>query len=198
MRKFNSTQKSCGWQNVYAALGSRIGTDETEELFRKADRLLAGYEEQYRSMKGTEKMHVSAACAVAALYNPLKERFGEDEARKILEEGAKPESLKKKAGLEKMPARMFLALCRIMTNIFFGEKAGFINQDYSKDKTEIRFDILSCPYYNTLKELGCPEVCPVICIQDEYSYKGMKNADFERTRTIGGGDDRCDFCYKLK
>lgn len=143
-------------------------------------------------------MHVSAAYTVAALYLPLKERFGTEKACKLLENGAKPDSLKKKAQLEKVPSRMFIAMCRIMTDIFFGSKAGFINEDYSKNKTEVRFNILSCPYYNTLKELGCPEVCPVICVQDEYSYKGMENSVFERTKTIGNGDDRCDFCYRMK
>lgn len=197
MRKYSSIQKSCGWPEVYNSLKQDTGQKNAEDIFHKADQLLARYIKKYKSIKGIQKIHVSAAYTIAALYIPLKEQLGADKAKEMLENGAKPASLKKKAQMEKMPRGMFLALCRIMTNIFFGDKAGFINKDYSKDKTEVRFDILSCPYYNTLKELGCPEVCPVICVQDEYSYKGMKNCVFERTSTIGGGGDRCDFCYRL-
>lgn len=192
-RKFTSIQKSCGWDQIYEKLNST----DAEDIFREAEGLLTVYKRQYKNVKGVPRIHVSAAYTVAALYIPLKGRYGSKKAKELLEKGAKPGSLKKKAQMEKMPSGMFLTLCRIMTNIFFGDKAGFINKDYSKDRKEVRFDILSCPYYNTLKELRCPEVCPVICVQDEYSYKGMKNCVFERTETIGGGGDKCNFCYRL-
>lgn len=197
-RKYNSIQKSCGWPESYSLIKNLLGEKETEEIFKKADSLLAEYKEKYKSVKGIEKMHVRGAYTVAALYIPLKEKTGAEKAEQILEEGARPASLKKKASLEKMPAGMYLSLCRFMTKKFFGNKAGFVNEDHSKNKKEVRFDILSCPYFNTLKEIGCPEVCPAICRQDEYSYKGMKNSLFERTKTLGNGDDRCDFCYRIK
>lgn len=37
------------------------------------------------------------------------------------------------------------------------------------------FDLLTCLYVETLSELGCPEVCPAVCIQDDISFGNMKN-----------------------
>lgn len=195
-RKFSSIQKTCGWENLFSTLEGEIGKEETEKIFSAADRYLDEYEKKYQSVGGLTKFHVRSAYTGAALYFPLKEKFGTDRALELLDNGAKPESLKKRRSLEKMPAGMFLWLCRVMTKIFFGPGAGFTNQVYASNQKELRFDITSCPYCRTLKELGCPEVCPVFCVQDEYSYKGMANCVFERSRTLGRGDDRCDFLYR--
>lgn len=198
MRKFSSTEKTCGWQGVYAMLEKKYGLDQTEVVFQKADALLKQYEERYHAVKGIRKMHVSASYTTAALYLPLKELIESRTAVKMIAEGAKPGSLAKKDKLMNMPGSMYLSLCRMMTKIFFGPKAGFQYVDHSKDKSEVRFDMLKCLYCDTLKELGCIEVCSAICVQDEYSYKGLKNSVFERTKTLGNGDDCCDFCYRLK
>ncbi len=89
-------------------------------------------------------------------------------------------------------------MCRIIAGTAFGNKAGFERVDLSKDKKEVRFDVTSCPYVRIMKELGCLEACPIVCRQDEYTYGAMRGVVFERTTTIGRGDEKCDFCYRLK
>ena len=196
-RKYNQIQISCGWKNVYSTLQESLSQEETEEIFELADTLRNRYKSLFRDVHGIEQMHVSSAYTAAALYIPLKMKLGETEALELMNEGAKQESLKKRAMLEKMPGRLFLNLCKNMTHVFFGNKAGFHTVIITDNRKELQFDILSCPYCSTLKTLNCPELCPVICKQDEYSYKGMKNCIFERTKTLGNHNDKCDFLYRL-
>lgn len=190
-------QVTCGWKNVYDFLQNNLSPEDTEEIFRLADTLCIRFETLFRNKHGIEKMHVNSAYTAAALYIPLKMKFGESEALNLMNEGAKKESLKKRAMLEKIPGPLFLHLCHTMTKIFFGNRAGFHTDIITDNGKELRFDILACPYCSALKTIGCSELCPVICKQDEYSYKDMKNCIFERTQTLGNGDKKCDFLYRL-
>lgn len=196
-RKYNQIQIACGWKNVYASLQTSLSQEETEEIFRLADTLCIRFRTLFQDVHGIEQMHVSSAYTAAALYIPLKMKLGETEALNLMNEGAKQESLKKRAMLEMMPGFLFLNLCRTMTKVFFGNKAGFQTVINTDNRKELQFDILSCPYCSTLKILNCPKLCPVICKQDEYSYQGMKSCIFERTKTLGNGNEKCDFLYRL-
>lgn len=46
---------------------------------------------------------------------------------------------------------------------------------------------------------GCPELCPCFCDSDDISYAGLHpKLLWHRTKTLGRGDDRCDFCLKIR
>ncbi len=60
------------------------------------------------------------------------------------------------------------------------------------ESTGIRFDVTSCPYVRIMTDLGCAEACPIVCRQDAYTYGGMRGIAFERTKTLGRGDEKCD------
>lgn len=196
-RQFSQIQITSGWKNIYDFLQNDLSAEETNDIFRLADTLSIRFETLFRDIHGIEKMHVTSAYTAAALYIPLKMKLGESKALNLMDEGAKKESLKKRMMLEKIPGPLFLHLCHTMTRIFFGNNAGFHTSVITDNRKELRFDILACPYCSTLKTIGCSELCPVICKQDEYSYKGMKNCIFERTETLGNGDEKCDFLYRL-
>ena len=198
MSEFNKTQNRYRWPYIESTLKQRIGKEKTAEVFRKAMALGEEYEKCFGSVKGYEKMHATAAYNIAAIYIPLKEVLGPEETIKLLDQVWKPGALEKKAKLDKLPPKLFIALCRRIAATMFGNKAGFEREDISKDRTEVRFNIHSCPYVRIMKELGCEEACPIVCKQDEYSYGDMKGIVFERTKTIGRGDEMCDFCYRLK
>ncbi len=198
MSGFNKTQKRYRWPYIEEAMKARIGEERTTKLFGEAMALSSQYERLYADIKGFERTHASAAYNIAAIYIPMREAIGSEEAIRLLDEVWKPGALAKKAKLDKLPPRLFIAMCRRIAGTMFGNKAGFQREDISKDRSEVRFNVHFCPYVKIMTDLGCSEACPIVCRQDEYSYGNMRHIVFERTKTLGRGDDVCDFCYRLK
>ncbi len=198
MGDFTKIQKKYRWPDIEAVLKERLGEKRTSAIFSEAAKLSEAYAERYMSLKGFQKTHAAAAYNIAAVYIPVREELGAEEAIKLLDEVWKPAALKSRDRYDMLPPKLFIGMCRIIAGTAFGNKAGFERQDISGDKTEVRFDVTSCPYVRIMKELGCGEACPIVCRQDEYTYGGMRGIVFERTMTLGRGDGKCDFCYRLK
>ena len=53
--------------------------------------------------------------------------------------------------------------------------------------------------HDTCTEYGCPELCRCFCDSDAISYTGLHpKLIWERSMTLGRGNDRCDFCMKVR
>ena len=51
----------------------------------------------------------------------------------------------------------------------------------------------------TCTEYGCPELCRCFCNSDDISYTGLHpKLIWERSMTLGRGNDRCDFFMKVR
>jgi len=198
MAEFTKLQKQYRWQDIEAAMKEKVGEERTASLFAEASALSSSYAGNYKDLKGFEKRHASAAYNIAAIYIPLREEIGSEEAIRLLDEVWRPEALESRDRYDRLPPKMFIWLCRIIAGTAFGNKAGFERKDISRDRGEVRFDVTSCPYVRIMSELGCAEACPIVCRQDEYTYGGMRGVAFERTMTLGRGDPKCDFCYRLR
>ena len=80
----------------------------------------------------------------------------------------------------------------------FGETAGFAANEIQTSGGVWRIDMTRCPYHDTCVQYGCPELCPSFCDSDDITYNGMHPKLFwHRTKTLGRGDDCCDFCLKI-
>lgn len=80
----------------------------------------------------------------------------------------------------------------------FGETAGFAAREIQTDGGVWRIDMTKCPYHDTCVKYGCPELCHCFCDSDDITYDGMHpKLYWHRTKTLGRGDDCCDFCLKL-
>lgn len=56
-----------------------------------------------------------------------------------------------------------------------------------------------CPYHDLTVQYGCPELCHCFCDSDDISYDHLHpKLLWHRTQTLGRGNDRCDFCLKIK
>jgi len=107
--------------------------------------------------------------------------------------------------------RIFLKLMRIpglyrkvpgifckQTPKLFGETAGFAARELQTGGGVWRVDMIRCPYHDTCVKYGCPELCPSFCDSDDITYDGLHpKLYWRRTKTLGRGDDCCDFCLKL-
>ena len=80
----------------------------------------------------------------------------------------------------------------------FGETAGFAAKEIQTSGGVWRIDMTRCPYHDTCVQYGCPELCPSFCDSDDITYNGMHPKLFwHRTKTLGRGDDCCDFYLKI-
>ena len=108
--------------------------------------------------------------------------------------------------------KLFLALMRVpglprktpgiftkQTRRMFGEAAGFEAWEIETTGGVWRIDMIKCPYHDACVHYGCPELCPCFCDSDDITYNDLHpDLLWRRTRTLGRGNDCCDFCLKLR
>ena len=83
------------------------------------------------------------------------------------------------------------------TRSVFGPAAGFAPKELQAGNGIWRVDMMKCPYHDTCVAYGCPELCCCFCDSDDISYTGLHpKLIWERSMTLGRGNDRCDFCMK--
>ena len=81
----------------------------------------------------------------------------------------------------------------------FGVTAGFAATDIQTTGGVWRIDMTKCPYHDTCARYGCPELCHCFCDSDDITYDGLHpRLYWHRTKTLGRGNDCCDFCLKLR
>lgn len=97
-------------------------------------------------------------------------------------------------GLYKKVPGIFAA----QTPKFFGISAGFEANEIRTTGGVWRIDMTRCPYHDECVRCGCPELCHCFCDSDDITYDGLHpKLIWQRTMTLGRGDDRCDFCMKV-
>ena len=85
------------------------------------------------------------------------------------------------------------------TRSVFGPAAGFAPKELQTGNGVWRVDMMKCPYHDICTEYGCPELCRCFCDSDDISYTGLHpKLIWERSMTLGRGNDRCDFCMKVR
>ena len=58
---------------------------------------------------------------------------------------------------------------------------------------------MRCPYFETCKRYGCPEITRCFCDGDDAGYGNLSpKLIWGRTKTIGRGGDCCDFMLKIQ
>ena len=60
----------------------------------------------------------------------------------------------------------------------------------------IAYDAHECFYWNVLTAYGAPELTAHLCAIDDLLYGDLPGIAWERTKTLGRGDDRCDFRFR--
>ena len=84
------------------------------------------------------------------------------------------------------------------TRTAFGPAAGFALTERRTDRNTWCVDMTKCPYHDTCVQYGCPELCPCFCDSDDITYDGLHpKLLWRRTKTLGRGNDCCDFCMKI-
>ncbi|MGX8686673.1 MAG: L-2-amino-thiazoline-4-carboxylic acid hydrolase [bacterium] len=98
-------------------------------------------------------------------------------------------------GLARKIPKLFMKI----SETSFGADAGFEYEFPESHGNEARFNIVHCPYYETCRRYGCPEITTAFCDGDDAGYGNMHpKLIWGRTKTIGRGDDCCNFLLQYK
>ena len=150
-------------------------------------------------------MHLESQIVPAiAMYQTLISHMEEEKLYNLIHEIVHTHAIEKRKSFEKILKIPFMyslvpTIFRKVANISFNENAGFKKKDISVSKKIWRIDMIKCPYKDFMTKYNCPNLCQCFCDSDDTVYEGLhKNLIWERTKTLGRGNDCCDFCIKLK
>ena len=197
------TVKSMKGKEVFKnEIASRLSLEKSEKIWNDAhERLYRMYAEHQDLPKGVAMHTDGFIFPAAAIYLAMK-KVDPDMAYDVMKKIMAEKSTKTRQTIAKwcrIPGfrKFFLAMWDSGSHKMFGETAGFKNVFYPKEKGCFRMDIIQCPYNIYLTEQGCPELNILFCENDVYSYGNLPGLKFSRTKTIGAGDELCDFKMEL-
>ncbi len=96
-------------------------------------------------------------------------------------------------------AKKIPAVFRHMALKSYGPEAGFRYEIPDQKENEARLYVLRCPYDETCRKYGCPELVTAFCDADDAMYGHLHpKLKWGRTITIGRGGDCCDFLLQYK
>ena len=197
------TDKTLKGKKVFKdEIAARLSPSESERIWRDAhDRLYRMYAGHQDLPKGVAMHTDSFIFPAAAIYLAMKEAdpdMAYAVMKKVMAEksGKTGKMIAKCCGIPGFK-RFFLGMWDSMSHKMFGEASGFKNVFYPKEKGCFRMDIIQCPYHQYLTEQGCPELNILFCENDVHAYGSLPGLKFSRTKTIGAGDDLCDFKMEL-
>ncbi len=139
-----------------------------------------------------------------AIYEVLQTVVSKEEALQLVHDYVEERAWRLRAIFQRI--LKFPGLYRKIPVIFakgvaqmFGASAGFTAVQHEASKTVIRFDMVRCPYHDFCARYGCPELCHCFCDSDDITYDGLHpRLIWHRTKTLGRGDDCCDFGLMIK
>lgn len=121
------------------------------------------------------------------------------EVEMLLHAGAVRSSLRKAtAALKYLPEPFMLIRLVTRAAMRFGFPASGWETEWIEDSDQrVAFNIHRCFYLNTLTTYGAPELTRLFCRMDDVVYEALPpSIQWERTGTLGRGDEVCDFCYR--
>lgn len=183
-------------------ISKRMSAANKEKVWKAAHKRLYKMYIEHRDLPKGVSMHTdSFIFPAAAIYLSMKEidpDVAYDVMKKVMAERSDNMG-KMLAKCCKLPGfkMFFLRMWDPMSHKMFGEASGFKNVFYPTEKGCFRMDITQCPYNKYLTEQGCPELNILFCENDVHSYGSLPGLKFSRTKTIGAGDELCDFKMEL-
>ena len=177
--------------------------EQAQELNAALDKRLAEMRRAHENDTKEKKEHLEGQILPGiAAYETLQTVMPKEEARRTVHDYVEQRAWKLRAiilKLMRVPGlyRLVPGLFTNGTRKMFGETAGFAAKEYQTSGGIWRIDMVKCPYHDTCVQYGCPELCSCFC--DDITYDGLhKNLVWRRTKTLGRGDDCCDFCIRVQ
>lgn len=142
--------------------------------------------------------HLGQILPSIAYYEALLKHTGnKEEALRKFDEWAYDDIIGMMPTIKRIMAlgvyRIMPWMCSKMLDKLFGEKAGFQSRPVP-DAPLFSRDMTVCPYFETCKKYGYPEVTQLFCKSDDITYGDLHpKLIWKRTQTLGMGGECCDF-----
>lgn len=194
-------EENKAYQLLKTLLKEKLKEGEIDEVFDKAKANLSLLADQYSHKEKGEKRHLYGTILPrVAMYRALREKLSIEETVAVFDEtiriagGEVGEKLHKLTSYPLMKG-LFMKLFGYMVTNMFGEKAGFKQKVYKKNRKALHLDILECPYCRASQETDTMPIAHTYCDSDVYCYGNLSGIEFVRTKTIARGGDCCDFRF---
>ena len=183
-----------------------LGKDKTDRIARSAQRrceeLLAENADDGKALRPHTYKRIYPAIALYEAF--LAEGVGSEKAVRYIREYFQRFAAKTVPHLQRAIRAFHLAgrIPKLFMKIAlrsFGPEAGFEYEFPESCGSEARFNIVRCPYMETCRRYGCPEITRAFCDGDDAGYGNLHpKLIWGRTKTIGRGDDCCDFLLQYR
>lgn len=188
-------------KQIRAFLIEAFGNDRGDALFGAQDKMLGALIANTKNKSASQmKTLTQTILPRIALYKALLgDGIPEADAyayvQKYMLEKVAVKKHKSVAGMEIVPG--FYALySKIYLRIM--RKTDLQESTQSHDKKSYDVTITKCLWHTACVENGCAEMCRLFCAVDDVTYGGLRKIGFTRTKTLGNGDDCCDFHFFRK
>ncbi len=183
-----------------SALASCFSTISNEKTKNEISTLFSSMiEESNLENKVVYNHCVYSIFPAIAVYKTLTPYDGKDTAYKKVEDcilnNAKNQEKFFKV-LSNLPFffKLFGKMCKTGVKTNFGAPA--FNMIWQENSANIiKWTCTSCIYSNELNRYGVGELTKIFCKADDVMYGDLKRAKWARTKTIGNGDELCDFKF---
>ena len=175
--------------------------DKANTIFNKQNQLLYTLIDNTKG-KSEKQMNtlIQTILPRIALYKTLlNENISEEDAYEYIKKYMFNKIAIKKHNsmlkMEKVPG-----FYKIYRNIFLKIMSKTDLQENTSKRGDGYFDvtITKCLWHTACVENGCPNLCHLFCDVDDITYGGLKKMGFSRTKTLGYGNDCCDFHFYKK
>lgn len=174
--------------------------EQSEKLISDMNKRLAVLRKETENESKAMKFHLESQILPGiATYETLSAVMCKEQALAEIHRIVELHSLKMKKAVSK--AARFAGMYERFPKIFlkitqktFGRDAGFDYKIYDTDKNTARLDMIKCPYHIMTVRYGCHELCVCFCDSDDTAYGDIHpKLRWHRTKTLGRGNDCCDF-----
>lgn len=182
-------------------LNEEFGTERGQELFSKQGIIL---EEIIKNIKdkseNQKKTLIQTILPRIALYKAMQQDgLSEDDVYKHMQKYMMDIVAKQKhlsmEKMEEVPCFYFL-----YSNIFLKvvRKTDLWESTQERGKNYFNVTMKKCLWHTACVENDCAELCHLFCDVDNVTYGELKKLGFSRTKTLGYGEECCDFHFYKK
>ena len=185
-------------KQIKAFLEKEFGKPKGNSLLEEQEKILGTLIENIKNKsKNQKKTLVQTILPGIALYKALVQKnIPEEEAYACMQKymfGTVGENMH--ASMRKM--ELVPGFYTLYSHIFLKVMQDTDLQESVQEHGRDYFDVTihKCLWHTTCVEDGCPELCRLFCDTDNVTYGGLKKLGFSRTKTLGAGEDCCDFHF---
>ena len=178
-----------------------FGIDKGKMIFSEQEQILNGIVENINGKSENQrKTLIQTILPRIALYKAmLKSNLPNDETykymRKYMIDVVAKEKHLSMIKMEKVPG-FYLLYSKIFLKVV--RKTDLWESEQRHDKNSFDVTMKKCLWHTACVENDCGELCHLFCDVDNVTYGELKKLGFSRTKTLGYGNDCCDFHFYKK